>query len=169
MLDYPFEKYASFEPDIAGITPVPGTDGNLTNPVGLSGITRTNRTMETATSDELGFIEQRVFRGQRFVDWIDPTTARVDTGDLKVHSDRTRTMKSGNDSGIFANFNTYIPLNKTMSYNAQESGSLDVTGSLCDKKSPMKDIFILDLFAQPLAAPGELSVAITATAYWHEK
>ena len=35
-----------------------------------------------------------------------------------------------------------------MSYNGQESGSLETSSALADKKSPMKDVFILDLFAQ---------------------
>ena len=56
-----------------------------------------------------------------------------------------------------------------MSYNGQESGSLETSSALADKKSPMKDVFILDLFAQGSLAPGNLSFRTTATAYWHEK
>ena len=41
-----------------------------------------------------------------------------------------------------------------MSYNGQESGSLETSSALADKKSPMKDVFILDLFAQGSLAPG---------------
>lgn len=165
----PFEKWGSFEPDIPGITPVPGTGGDLTNPVGLSGITRVNRTLEPLTSDELSVVYSRLFKGQRFVDWLDPTTARVDRGDLKVHSDTRIMMKSGNDAAIYRDIKRFLALNKTMSYNAQESGSLDVTASLCDNKSPMKDVFIFDLFSQPSLAPGNIQVSTTTTAYWHEK
>lgn len=167
--DIPFQKYFATEQDIAAIPPVAGTGVDLTNPTGLVGVDRTNRPLEPLTATEVNFIYARIFQGQRYVDWLDPTTARVDRSELKVHSDRTRFLRSGNDARIYKNYNVYLPLNKTMSYNGQESGSLETSSALADKKSPMKDVFILDLFAQGSLAPGNLSFRTTATAYWHEK
>lgn len=165
----PFEKYYAAEADVAAIPSVPGSGANLQNVTSMAGVTRTNRPMESLTSEELTFIWGVVFKGQRYMDWLDPTTAPVNNSDLKVHSDRTRTMRSGNDASIFKNYSMYVPLNKTMSYDDQESGSLERASALSDRKSPLKDVFILDLFAQSALAPGKISFRSTATAYWHEK
>ncbi|WGD01149.1 MAG: capsid protein [Genomoviridae sp.] len=165
----PSEKYFATERDIDGILPVPGSGVDRTNPTGLAGIDRYNRAMEPLSSDELTFIWDVVFKGQRFIDWTDPTTAVADSKNLKIHSDKTRVMKSGNDSAIYNNFKVYHPLNKTMTYREDESGSLEITSALADKKSPLQDVFILDLFAQSSLAPGNLSFSTTATGYWHEK
>ena len=79
-------KYFATEQDIAAIPPVAGTGVDLTNPTGLVGVDRTNRPLEPLTATEVNFIYARIFQGQRYVDWLDPTTARVDRSELKVHS-----------------------------------------------------------------------------------
>lgn len=167
--DIPPDKYFAHEEDITGVNPTVTTLPDLTNPTGLAGIERTNRPMEPLNTTEYQFLWNRIFKGQRFVDWLDPRTARVETREIKVHSDVTRMMKSGNDSAIYKDYSVFIPLNKTMSYNGEESGALETSGAYADQKSPLGNVFIMDLFAQPSAAPATLSVAVTATAYWHEK
>ena len=77
------------------------------------------------------------------IGWI--LLLRVDRSELKVHSDRTRFLRSGNDARIYKNYNVYLPLNKTMSYNGQESGSLETSSALADKKSPMK-MFLFSIY-----------------------
>ena len=161
-------KYFATEQDIAAIPPVAGTGVDLTNPTGLVGVDRTNRPLEPLTATEVNSFMHEYFRARDMsIGWI--LLLRVDRSELKVHSDRTRFLRSGNDARIYKNYNVYLPLNKTMSYNGQESGSLETSSALADKKSPMKDVFILDLFAQGSLAPGNLSFRTTATAYWHEK
>ena len=67
----------------------------------------------TNAQDEL---QSYVFRGQEDVDWANQFTAPLDTRRITVKSDRTRTIRPGNDTGASRVFNLWYPIRRTISY-----------------------------------------------------
>lgn len=96
-------------------------------------------------------------------------TARLDNKTIKIHYDKTRSINSGNDSGVLKNYKLYHPINKSMTYSHTEVGSMDTTSSYAAPASPLGDVYVVDLFTQLNDAPGSLRVTGQGKSYWHER
>lgn len=146
------------------------------SPNALRGFPTYFRTMEPLPVTNYDLLVERIFQGIRYVDWSDYTTAKVDTSQINVISDRVRKLTSGNDAPILRSAKHYVPLNKTMRYPETEFGTAQsATGAQNDAfacsgtTSQLKDVYVMDYFRQPSGAPANLKVTSQSTVYWHEK
>jgi len=144
--------------------------GAPTNPFNLQGLSRYNRPMYplASTSDEFATFVTGFFQGSPNIDYNQYLTAKVDRR-IKVRSDVTRSIQSGNDSGVIKVFKTYLPINKTMRYADAESGSLISYDGFAAFDSPQNDIYVWDYFEGLTGSETVLNVSGTSVAYWHEK
>lgn len=111
-----------------------------------------------------------VFAGVSGSDWTSMFTASVDRNAIKVHSDVTRIIRSGNESGIVKRSKTWDPFNKTFIYNDDESGESKASGAFASLGNfGMGDIYVWDLYKDISgASDSRLVVRPQATLYWHE-
>lgn len=143
----------------------------------VRGIRSYFRTLEPLPVDNYTALAERIFQGVRYVDWTDYTTAKLDTTQIHVMSDRTRRITSGNDSPFLRRVKNYIPLNKRMVYPSTEFGAAetsitqqnDAFAAPGNYGDTLADVYIMDYFRQPNGAPATLTVTAQATAYWHER
>nr|QXN75548.1 MAG: capsid protein [Genomoviridae sp.] len=117
-------------------------------------------------------IRAAIFRGQEGVDWNDVMTAKLDSGRITVKYDVTRTINSGNQTGVLRTFKMWHPMNKNLLYGNDEQGdseTADLHSTL--GRAGMGDFYVLDfLQAAGFALAGDsLSFNPEATLYWHEK
>lgn len=118
------------------------------------------------------FVEGRVFKGQKGIDWTNYFSAPLDSSRITIKSDTTRIMQSGNTNGILKNYNMWHPMNKNLVYDDDEVGGVETTGNMSTKgKAGMGDYMILDLIGSGTGGTSadKLSWAPTASLYWHEK
>jgi len=112
-----------------------------------------------------------VFEGAVNVDWLDTMTAKVDTSRVKLMSDKTRVLGSGNTRGRFHRYKFWYPMNKNLVYANDESGETETAEVLSSRgRHGMGDYYVLDFFkcADP-SNPHLLDFNPEATLYWHEK
>lgn len=156
--------------EVADVVPVSGLP---TNPFSMRGPTRVSRLMTPLTVGELQAFTSGLFAGiNSSVDYHNPDLllAKIENLNIKVLSDVTRTLSSGNDSPFLKVFDTWLPLNKHMRYADVESGGIEGSSIFCSPSSrPLGDVYIFDLYTQLFAAPGSIRVTGQATAYWHER
>lgn len=160
--------------DIPNQVPQSGAGPNeQENPALLQGVPRAVRNMSTMSPGQITDFTGALYKGVRNIDFDTGygqlLTAAVDKENVRVHSDTIRSINSGNDSGVFRQFKSYVPLNQTMVYADQESGSMLTSSSYAASHSPLGDVYIFDLFVQLQGAPSSLTVSGQGTAYWHEK
>lgn len=143
-----------------------------TNTATLAGVARTARKMFALTPAEIQGFTGGLFKGTRGFDFDTGygqlLTAAVDKENIRVLSDTTRSIRSGNDSGVMRKFSMYTPLEQKMVYADQESGTMLSNSSYAAPNSPLGDVYVFDLFVQLQGAPGTLTVSGQGTAYWHE-
>lgn len=113
-----------------------------------------------------------LFRGVQGKDWVDPLTAPVDPTRVNLRSDVSRTIRSGNASGTVRDFKTWVPMNRNLVYDDDESGDNETTAylSVQDNRG-LGDIYVFDIFiAGTGAGSGDLlQLTSTSSLYWHEK
>jgi len=155
-------------PDVPASTITP----DPTNTANLAGVARTARKMYPLTVDQIQGFTGGLFKGTRGFDFDTGygqlLTAAVDKENIRILSDKTRSITSGNDSGVMRKFKMYTPLNQKMVYADQESGTMLSNSSYAAPNSPLGDVYVFDLFVQLQGAPGSLTVSGQGTAYWHE-
>lgn len=113
-----------------------------------------------------------IFKGTVNQDWNDVMTAKVDTTRISVLSDRTTTIKTGNQAGHFSDRKLWYPFNKNLVYDDDEAGASYTTRYYStDAKPGMGDVFIVDYLVPGLGASATdvINLNATATLYWHEK
>lgn len=113
-----------------------------------------------------------LFRGRQGYDWISEMNAPINTLKATVHSDTTKIVKSGNESGHLHKYKSWIPFNKNFVYDDGEEG-MDMSSSpwAADGKAGMGDIFVID-FYKTLGTTTEddvLKIQQVATLYWGER
>lgn len=139
----------------------------------LQGVHRTARKMFALSPAEIQGFTGGLFKGTRGFDFDTGygqlLTAAVDKENIRILSDTTRSIHSGNDSGVLRKFSLYTPLEQSMTYADQESGTMLTTSSYAAPNSPLGDVYVFDLFVQLQGAPGTLTVSGQGTAYFHQK
>nr|QXN75610.1 MAG: capsid protein [Genomoviridae sp.] len=114
----------------------------------------------------------RLFRGDRGEDWSEYINAPVDTKQVTVHYDRTRTIAAGNESGMLRQYKFWHPFNKNIVYNDVEDGGGTNDGAYSTLAKPgMGDVLVMDLFQPRSGADltARLIFRPNATLYWHER
>ncbi|QCW23703.1 MAG: capsid protein [Genomoviridae sp.] len=123
-------------------------------------------------SNRLTKILAYIFKGAQGTDWNNPITAKTHSERVTIRSDRTRYIRSGNDSGTFRLYKDWYPMNKTLEYDEDEFGGTQVQGELSTaNKTSMGDYYIFDIF-QPtvgVASDEQLTFDPEATLFWHER
>lgn len=121
-----------------------------------------------------GLVQGLLFKGALNVDWTDTITAPIDTTRVDLRYDKTRVIRSNNETGVVMERKFYHPLNKTLVYDDDEVGQ-GLSGdskkfSVADKRG-MGDFYIVDIISGGLGAVAAdlMSINSTATMYWHEK
>lgn len=114
-----------------------------------------------------------VFKGAQDTDWRNPLTAKTHSDRVRIKSDRTRVIRSGNDAGVIKKYKLYHPMEQALIYDEDESGGVVGDGVLSAAvNQSMGDYYVLDIFKPTLAAESTeetLSFAPEATLYWHER
>lgn len=113
-----------------------------------------------------------LFRGASGVDWSNVFTAPVDNRRVDLISDKRHALSSGNANGIYRQFKRWIPINKNLVYDDDETGGDEGSSPFSvDDKRGVGNVYILDLFAAGAQGTSTdlLRIDATATAYWHEK
>jgi len=164
----PQTSYVARRTDFDQESPLAGNTAFPTNPFPIDYVFRYRRSMIPLLDAEFGILASGLFQGQVGIDYTDYLIARTDNR-IKVLSDITRTITSGNDSGIMKTYKMYTPLNKTMRYADAESGTIDSNNGYASMNSPMNDIYVLDYYQQLNTAPNTLTIRGQAKIYWHEK
>lgn len=113
-----------------------------------------------------------IFKGEFATDWNSFMTAPLDKDRCKIHSDRTRIMRSGNASPHEHDYKLYYPFEKRMIYDDDEKGGALPTNSYFSAPTPygMGDVYIFDFFECIAGVSTDaMRVRIASSAYWHEK
>lgn len=117
-------------------------------------------------------IYDQVFKGTAGTDWIDPTTAPLDSRRVTILSSKTRNIAAGNEEGCQRVYRDWLSVNKTLVYDDDETGDGEVSNYYAsDSKAGLGDIFCIDIF-QPRTggnASSQLSWRPEASIYWHER
>lgn len=114
-----------------------------------------------------------VFKGAQDTDWRNPLTAKTHSDRVRIKSDRTTIISSGNDAGVIRKYRRYHPMNRTLIYDEDESGGVVGDGVISAAvNASMGDYYVLDIFKPTLAAQSSeesMSFNPEATLYWHER
>lgn len=164
----PENLYVARRADFDLEQPLAGDTAFPTNPFPIDYIFRYRRAMIPMNDTESGILFSGLFQGQAGIDYTDFLTARVDNR-IKVLSDITRSITSGNDSGIMKTYKMYTPLNKTMRYADAESGTIDASNGYASMNSPLNDVYVMDYYQQLNNAPNTMVIRSQAKIFWHEK
>lgn len=130
------------------------------------------RVVAEPTTSSRTYLLSILFDGSYNIDWNDPFSAKIDNQRLKIHYDRTRTIQSGNATGVIRYFNCWHPMKKTLNYDDDENGEgMDSNYVATTGEHGMGDFYIVDFIRcidAPTGNPG-LLFQPEATLYWHER
>nr|QJB18563.1 MAG: capsid protein [Genomoviridae sp.] len=157
--------------DIDPLQPSTASHGEPVAPITAAGVKRYFRQMSFLSNTNMNNFLGGLFGGTVGYDFNPGqfVTARLQNENIKIHSDVTRTITSGNDSGVMKTYKIYHSLNKTMRYAGNEVGNLMSSTYYAAPKSPLGDVYVCDLFTQLNDAPGSLRITGQGCAYWHER
>lgn len=135
-----------------------------------TGMVRTMNNLNTSPKGD--FLLSVLFRGQQNVDWLNVFNAQTDSARIAVKYDRTRTIASGNDSGVLRTYKHWLPMNKNLMYDDDESGDGMVTRFTSTLGKPgMGDYYVVDFFqcSDGADSTDTMSILPESTLYWHER
>lgn len=143
-------------------------DGDSTS-ILVQAVRRLVKPMDVSRLDDLAI---SLFEGAQDQDWTTFFTAKVDRNRVKLHSDRIRILRNGNDEAHSHSFRQYYPFEKKMIYNDDEAGDGKTGGVFASTGlKGMGDVFVVDFFQNIGGAVDDWSALwrSNATLYWHEK
>jgi hypothetical protein len=120
------------------------------------------------------FLAQKgvLFKGSEGIDWTNTINAPIDATRIDLKSDKTRVLRTGNQSGYLRDIKMWHGMNKNLVYDDDEAGDgVDPSNASVTDKRGMGDYYILDIFSQGLSGTttDRLSIQFNSTLYWHEK
>lgn len=109
--------------------------------------------------------------GKNQQDWNDPMTAKVDTSRVKVHSDRTLNIRSGNTGDAYRQFKFYDRINRKMVYDDEENANtVDPSGwAATAYGGNLQNIYCAYILLNLGSLNMNPNIYQMRTAYWHEK
>lgn len=117
-------------------------------------------------------MDRILFKGSFGKDYRNYIDAVLDTDTVNVKCDKTMSIHSGNQQGVWRTFDMWHPMNKNLVYGDDESGDgVSSTGFSTPSKLGMGDYYIVDMIQPSLSGVNtdRLLIDITSTLYWHEK
>lgn len=123
-----------------------------------------------------GWMEQ-LFIGRRSIDWTDVMVAITDRKRLNIHSDVTRRLNPGNDSGKEISSRVWTPVKRNLRYDDSEYSD-EVKPPDQAASSPWVttgggspgNVYVVDFYDTMATDPTEtLTVRIESKRYWHER
>lgn len=153
---------------------VTGAVSTLFAELNPQGYVRLTVPIQTGTTVPVAYLRDNLtnilFRGREQLDWEDPLIAKVDHSRVKLISDRTMTLKSGNQLGVMTTKKRWYPFNKTLIYNDDESaGGKNASFFSANNRQSMGDVYVIDIFGLVTGSETELVFKSEATLYWHER
>lgn len=134
------------------------------------GMVRVVNNINTAKS--FSDFKDLIFRGSEGTDWNNMTTAPVDTKRVTLKYDRTRTIATGNQSGIMRKYEFWHPMNKNLVFDDDEFGDNEVLNRYSTvSKAGMGDFYVIDIITPGLGGTNSdlMNFGPSATLYWSEK
>lgn len=114
-----------------------------------------------------------IFRGSPSTDdWYDYMNAPLDPTRIDICYDRQTLVSSGNTSGKIFRKNFWMPMNKNLVYDDDETGGTEQSQYYSmHGKQGMGDYYIVDFFKAGLGSgtSDQLTFEPQSTLYWHEK
>lgn len=120
----------------------------------------------------LSELENMIFKGQPQKDWNDAISAPLDNQRVSVMSDKTRIIRSGNNSGVMLTPKLWHGYNGTLVYDDDEDGgAINSSYTTTDSNAGKGDMIIIDYFISSAASTttDQLKVMSSSTLYWHER
>lgn len=125
---------------------------------------------DTQQATMLQRIYAYIFQGTQGVDWSFDYLAKTDSQRITVKYDKTRIIKSGNDSGVMRNFKMWHGMYKNFIYDEDEAGGIEQSGDMHSLgKSGMGDYYVMDIIVCNDSNDEKLSFNPDSTLYWHER
>lgn len=116
--------------------------------------------------------DREIFEGTFSRDYLTYMEAKVDSTRVSCKYDRTITLSSGNERGVWRHYNMWHPMNKNLVYDDDEHGdAVQESQVSVNSKLGMGDYYVVDLFQPSVTGTDQerLSVQMTSMLYWHEK
>lgn len=122
--------------------------------------------------EQSSYLEDQLFEGQRNSDWLSAITAPLSSRHFSIRYDKTRVIKSYNNSGLAHTYRLWHPMYKNLTYEQEQDGekmidsAVSVTGRL-----GMGNYYVVDIFRKHGVNDDQSTLTFTpeASFYWHEK
>ena len=147
--------------------------GNTSVAFNLQATNGMQRVVNNAVGQQAGnSIVGLIFRGSQGIDWNNYMNAPIDTERIATVYDKTRTIGSGNASGVLRKFTMWHPMNKNLYYDDEEIGDSGAYSPYAaDGRMGMGDYYVIDIIVSAFGstATDQMVWGPNATLYWHEK
>lgn len=125
-----------------------------------------------SAQEEPTYLNDSLFEGQRNKDWLSVITAPLSRKHYSIKYDKTRVLRSTNNSGTIKNYKLWHQMGHNIVYEEEQAGenmvdsSVSVTG-----KAGMGNYYIMDIFRKHGVNDDQSTLTYTpeSTFYWHEK
>ncbi|QCS35904.1 capsid protein [Capybara genomovirus 12] len=118
------------------------------------------------------YFNDQLFEGERNSDWLSAITAPVSHKHYAIKYDKTRVIRSSNNSGTIKNVKLWHPMHHNIVYDGEQSGESMVDSATSVTGRPgMGNYYIVDIFRKHGVNDNDSTLTFTpeATFYWHEK
>ena len=99
--------------------------------------------------NEVTYLQDQLFEGQRNQDWLSMITAPVSTRHYSIKYDKTRVIKSQNNSGLTHNYKLWHPMRSNIQYDGEQAGEtlIDAAVSATGRRG-MGNYYIVGYFQE---------------------
>lgn len=118
------------------------------------------------------YLNDELFEGERNVDWLSAITAPLSRKNFSIRYDKTRVLRSGNNSGLTHTFNMWHGMRKNIVYAGEQTGESMVDSAVSVTGKPgMGNYYVMDIFVKHGVNDDQSTLTFTpeSTFYWHEK
>jgi hypothetical protein len=121
---------------------------------------------------EATYLQDQLFEGARNQDWLSMITAPVSNRHFSIKYDKTRVVKSQNNSGLTHNYKMWHSMRSTIQYEGEQAGEtlIDAAVSTTGRRG-MGNYYVVDIFTKHGVNDDQSTLRFLpeATFYWHEK
>lgn len=118
------------------------------------------------------YLQSELFEGERNQDWLSVFTAPLSRKNFSIKYDKTRIIRSTNNSGTIREYKLWHPMESNLAYREEQYGetmtesAVSVTGRV-----GMGNYYVIDMFRKHGNNDDQSTLTFTpeATFFWHEK
>ncbi|QKQ15110.1 Cap [Zizania latifolia genomoviridae] len=112
-----------------------------------------------------------IFAGRQGTDWSDVLSAKLDSRRMRIHSDKTLFIKSGNAAEAVKQYKFWDRINKKVQYDDEEIGNDVFTSGFTTTSTQghQQNVYVVYLFFNPSGVAVTTDIAQQRTMYWHER